>query len=50
MTRTKLTTRRTRRLPEWITQRISQRKNYNKRPYKIKTILPEQKQVDIKKW
>lgn len=50
MTRTKLTARRTRRLPEWITQRISQRKNYNKRPYKIKTILPVQKQVDIKKW
>ena len=49
MVRTKLTAKRTRRLPDWLIRQVPQKKKNEKRPYKTKTMLPEQKQVDIKK-
>ena len=51
MARTKLTVRRTRRLPEWLTCKRPTPRQQAKRtyPYKIKLTLPEQKCVDIKK-
>ena len=47
MVRTKLTAKRIPHLPSWLRSQCQQRKI--KRPYKIKIILPEQKQVEIKK-
>ena len=47
MVRTKLTTERIRRVSSWLLNKRVLRK-INK-SYKIKMLLPEQKQVDIKK-
>ena len=49
MVRTKLTAKRTPCLPHWLNRRVPQRKKYDKKPYRIKAMLPEQKQVNIKK-
>ena len=47
MVRTKLTAKRIPHLPEWLINR--RKKLKNKRPFKIKAALPEQRQADIKK-
>ena len=47
MVRTKLTAKRIPHLPDWLINR--RKKLKNKRPFKIKAALPEQRQADIKK-
>ena len=47
MVRTKLTAKRIPHLPEWLINR--RKKLKNKRLFKIKAALPEQRQADIKK-
>ena len=47
MVRTKLTTERIRRVSSWLlNKRVLRKRN---KSYKIKMLLPERKQVDIKK-